>query len=193
MTEQPKASTETVDTAPAEGATGKAPTVEELIAERDKAVEDAAKYKALMRTEEGKRRDVLKELDTVKASNMTDAEKAIAEAETRGREAAKAEIEAERSQLKLAAAAAKAGVPDEVLDLVDPTKLFVDGEINMELLTSLANKPKRFEKSASDLGIGAQSNVAGQLTRADMRGMTRAEINKARKEGKFDALMQGRL
>jgi hypothetical protein len=127
---------------------------------------------------------------------MSEADKAVAEAEARGRQAALAEIEAERVQLKLAAAAAKAGVPDEVLAIVDPHKLLTEsGDINAEALAALAPPARKFTKSAAELGIGPQSSggTAGQLTRADLKRMSPAQIQKARSEGKLDALMLGQL
>lgn len=135
------------------------------------------------------------ELNQLKKANMTEAERAIEDAKAQARAEVAAEFEKERLQLKLEAAAASAGVPKEVLNLVDPSKLVVDGEVQMELLSSLAApKTPQFTKSASDLGIGAQTTSgAGQLTRADLARMTPAEINKAREEGKLNDLMQGRM
>ncbi|WP_026415395.1 hypothetical protein [Actinomadura oligospora] len=169
------------------------PSIEELLAERDAFRADAEKYKTLMRQEEGKRKSALKELDQLKRASMSEDERTIAEAVARGREAAAAEFEAERKALKLSKAAAEAGVDEEVLGLLDPTKVMRDGEVDVELLKRLAPGPApRFAATSTDLGIGAQSTSGGQLTRADLRRMTRDQINKARDEGRLDDVMRGK-
>ena len=163
------------------------------IAELEKAAE---KYKALMRKEEAAKKAHWQELQELKKAQLSETERAILEAEERGRQAALAEFENERRQMKLAAAAAKAGVPEEVLRIIDPAKVFDEaGEVDMDLLTALsgASKPK-FQKTATDLGIGAKSNGnAGQITREQLKQMSYAEINKARREGRLDALMRGQI
>lgn len=171
-------------------------TLEEAIAALEKAQQTADKYKGLMRKEEQAKKELWGELSELKKGQMSEAERAIAEAEERGREAARAELAKELRQSKLTAAAAQAGVPAEVLGLLDVEKLFTDsGEVNTELLTTLSgNRRPTFEKSAKDLGIGAQSNSnAGQLTRKDLAGKSPAEIMKLRQEGRLDALMKGQL
>ena len=165
----------------------------ERIAELEKAAE---KYKALMRKEEAAKKAHWERIQELERAQMSETERAIAEAEERGRQAAIAEFEAERKQMKLAAAAAKAGVPEEVLKVIDPAKVFTeDGEVDMDLLSALSSSGKpKFEKSASDLGIGAQSNKNnGQITREQLRHMSYAEINQARREGRLDALMRGQI
>ena len=135
------------------------------------------------------------ELNELRKANMTEAERAIEEAKAQGRAEAEAAFQAEKLNLQLAKAAAEVGVPEDVLNLVDPTKLVVNGEIQTELLSSLAApKGPQFTKSASDLGLGAQtSSGAGQLTQADLRRMSPKEINEAREAGKLNDLMSGRL
>lgn len=188
----PETTGEATDQQSAIDISGLPPEVQERIAELEGKVQ---KYKSLMRQEEAKKKELWNELQGLREANMSEAEKALAEAERRGREAAKAEYEAQIRQSKLQAAAAKAGVPEEVVGLLDPGKVFgEDGEPNLELLSSLSGAKRKFEKTASDLNIGARSNTnAGQLTLADLDRMTPAEVMQARKEGRLDALMRGQI
>jgi len=195
MSGQP--STENVNPAPvgeAEPATS-SESIEELKAKIAELENDVQKYKTLARKEEQKKKENWERIQELERAQMSETERAILEAEERGRQAAMAEYEAKLREQKLATAAAKAGVPEEVIGLLDPSKVFDDeGEPNLDLLTSLAGKKRKFEKSASDLGIGSQTTKnAGQLTRADLQRMTWAEIQQARKEGKLDALMRGEI
>lgn len=167
---------------------GKSP--EQVKAELDK-------WKHFSRQNEDKFKEVNSELEKIRQANLSDAERAIEEAKAAGRAEAESQFEAERLQLKLAKAAADAGVPDEVLNLVDPSKLVVNGEVQTELLSSLAQPQKpQFTKSASELGLGAQTNpAAGQWTREQL-ARAKAEgdwsaINQARKEGKLNDVMTG--
>ncbi|MEU9871112.1 hypothetical protein AB0C87_24995 [Actinomadura sp. NPDC048021] len=189
-TEQTQVETEPVTEEP------KGPqTLEEALAQIAELESKAEKYKSLARKEEEKKKENWDKLQELEKANLSETELAIREAEERGRTAAMAEYENQLKHTKLAAAAAKAGVPDEVLGLLDPSKVFTpEGEPNLDLLTSLSGKQRKFEKSAADLNIGAQSNAnAGQLTRKDLTGMTAAQIMKAREEGRLDALMKGQL
>lgn len=131
------------------------------------------------------------ELNQLKQANMTDAEKAIEAAKQAGR----AESGDEITKLRLENAAIKAGVPDHLLKVLDVSKLVVDGEIQTDLLSSLAEpKAPQFTKTASDLNLGAQSSSsAGQWTREQLARATPNEINKAREEGKLNDLMSGRI
>ncbi|WP_433332540.1 hypothetical protein [Spirillospora sp. CA-294931] len=172
-----------------------APKVDDLQARIAELENDRDKYRSLMRKEEEQKKAHWDKLQEIERANLSETEKAILEAEERGKNAAKAEFESQLQQSKLQAAAAKAGVPEEVLGLLDPSKVFTeDGEPNLELLGSLSGSKRKFEKSASDLKIGAQSNSnAGQLTRADLQRMSPPEIMRAKDEGRLDALMRGQL
>jgi hypothetical protein len=195
MSEQP--STENVNPAPvgeAEPATGPE-SIEELRAKIAELENDVQKYKTLARKEEQKKKENWERLKELEKAQMSETERAILEAEERGRQAAMAEYEAKLREQKLATAAARAGISDEVIGLLDPAKLFTDdGEPDLDLLASLSGQRRRFSTSASDLGIGSQTNAnAGQLTRADLQRMSPAEIQKARQEGRLDALMRGQI
>ncbi|TDB90916.1 hypothetical protein E1264_03565 [Actinomadura sp. KC216] len=180
---------------PADDAPKGPQSLEEALAEIAELKNDREKYKSLMRKEEGEKKDLWKKVQDYETANLSETERAVREAEQRGREAGKAESDAEVKSLKLKAAAATAGVPEEVLGLLDPNKVFTpEGEPNLELLSSLSGGKRKFEKTAADLNIGAQSNSnAGQLSYADLERMTPAQINKAREEGRLDALMRGQL
>lgn len=165
----------------------------------DALQKEVEKWKHFSRQNEDKYKEASSKLDELQKASMTDAEKAIEDAKAAGRAEAQAAFETERLQLKLAKAAAEAGVPDSVLALVDPNKLVVNGEIQTELLSSLAPaKGPQFTKTASDLGLGAQSSSSAgqwtrdQLARANAAG-DYAAINKAREEGKLNDLMSGRI
>lgn len=170
-------------------------SIDEAIAKIAELEKDVTKFKTLARKEEDAKKKNWDELQALKTANMSETDKAIHEAEQRGRAAAMAEYDSQIKRTKLEAAATSAGVPSEVLDLLDPSKLFTDtGDPNVELLSSLAGKQRRFDTTATDLNIGAQSNGnAGQLTHADLKGMSPQEIMQARKDGRLNALMQGRI
>jgi hypothetical protein len=178
---------------PAEEAPKGPATLEEAMAKIAELENDVDKYRSFARKEEDQKKKHWDELQALKTANMSETEKAIHEAEQRGRDAAMAEYDAQLKQSKLQAAAAKAGVPEEVLGLLDPAKVFTDsGDPNLELLSSLTGNKRKFEKSAADLNIGAQSNAnAGQLTLNEVRRMSPAQVMEARKNGRLDALMRG--
>lgn len=153
---------------------------------------EAEKWKSFSRQNEDKYKKAAAELEELRKANLTDAEKAIEDAKAAGRAEAEAAFQSEKLNYQLKAAAAEHGISEDVLNLVDPSKLIVNGEVQADLLKSLA-APK-FQKSASDLGLGARSsNGAGQISREDLARMSPAEINKAREEGKLNDLMSGRM
>jgi hypothetical protein len=195
--EQPTnpANTGEANNQPADEAPKGPQSLEEAMAQIAELENDRDKYKSLMRQEETKKKELWDKVQEYETANLSETEKAIREAEQRGREAAMAEVDTQLKQSKLQAAAAKAGVPEEVLGLLDPAKVFTEtGEPNLDLLSSLTGGKRKFEKSAADLNIGAQSNSnAGQLTQADLQNMTPAQVVKARAEGRLDALMRGQI
>jgi hypothetical protein len=196
MSEQPtEPTTQAGEVEPATEAKQEVLTPEQYQAKLAELENDVQKYKSLARKEEAAKKDNWEKLQQLERANLSETEKALLEAEERGRTAAMAEYESQIKQTKLEAAAAKAGVPEEVLGLLDPNKVFTDdGEPNLDLLSSLSNTKPKFQKTASDLGIGAQSNGNGnQLSRKDLAQMSPAQIMKAREEGRLDALMKGQI
>ncbi|MFF1908629.1 hypothetical protein [Kitasatospora sp. NPDC058218] len=80
---------------------------------------EAEKWKALSRQNEQRWKTASKELDDLKAANMTDQEKALADARAEGRQSALSEVGTSLVQAEIRAQAAAAGVtvPTEYLDL----------------------------------------------------------------------------
>ena len=127
---------------------------------------------------------------------MSEAEKAVAEAERRGRTAALSEV----SQ-RLAAAEIRAALTGVV---ADPTVIIEDlnlsryvneaGEVDAAAITALrdkfaafAAKPATTPPGAADAGARGQS--PGQLTREDIKGMTPEQIVEAKSKGQFNDLL----
>ncbi|MER5643942.1 hypothetical protein [Streptosporangium sp. NPDC002524] len=161
---------------------------------------EAEKWQHFSRLHEGNWKKVSAEADSLRKAQMTDSEKAIAEAEGRGRKAALESIATERAQLKLETAAAKAGVDiTPVLEVLDVSKFINEGEVNNDAIGDFVTqfsaqfaKPKE-PKFPQGLGIGPQSSQTkpGQLTRADLGRMSAAEIVEADAKGLFDDIKNG--
>lgn len=173
---------------------------------------EVAKWKSLARKheEQAKRNaKAARELEQLKRSQMDEHEKAIAEAEERGRRAARLEV-AER----LAAAEIRAelkGVVDDPAAIVEDLNVrkYVtdDGEVDSDAVAQLREKFARLAKSSSDGGnsdgSGAGTGRGGpdlrqgvrggnrpaQLTRDDLKNMTPDEIAKAKSEGRLNDLL----
>ncbi|MFI6319744.1 hypothetical protein ACIBG8_19575 [Nonomuraea sp. NPDC050556] len=161
---------------------------------------EAEKWKTHARKHETNWKRATSELDEARKASLSDADKALVEAEERGRKAAQGSIATERAQLKLEAAAAKAGVDLSVVsDLLDVSKFLTNDEVNVDAIGDFvsqlsaqftAPKGPRFPQG---LGIGPQSSAGkpGQLTRADLSRMSAAEIAEADDKGLFDDLKNG--
>jgi hypothetical protein len=128
---------------------------------------DTTDWKALARQWEKRakeNKDAAGELATLKASQMSDQEKAVAEAEARGRTAAGLEHGKELAASRFEAAAAKAGVNlGDATDLID-TARFVDkdGKVDNDAITAAVKKlaklaPKGAGRSGGDMGGGSGS------------------------------------
>lgn len=161
---------------------------------------EAEKWKTLSRKHEKNWQKLTGEVEDLRKAQMTDAEKAIAEAEGRGRQAALESIAAERAQLKLETAAAKAGVDiAPVLGVIDVSKFVTDGDVNADAIGDFVSQlsaqfaQPNEPKFPQGLGIGPQASQSkpGQLTRADMARMTPQEIAEADDKGLFDDLKAG--
>lgn len=167
------------------------PSLEELIAERDK-------WKSLSRQNEDRWKEASKERDDLKAASMTDAEKALEQAKQEARNSAIAEVGTRLVESELRTAAVTAGVQLPSFEFLN-TAQFVgdDGLPNADRIKTFVEslpKPATGPEYSQDLGLGRQgSAVAGQLSRADLANMTPAEIVKARSEGRLDALMRGEI
>lgn len=102
------------------------------------------------------------ERDALKAASMSEQEKAVAEAEAKGRTAAATEYGTELAQARLEAAAATAGVDlTEIADLIDLGKFIgedgkVDGKAIKTAVTKLAKlAPKGAGRSGADISGGS--------------------------------------
>ncbi|MDX3712740.1 hypothetical protein PV733_28135 [Streptomyces europaeiscabiei] len=109
-------------------------------------------------------RDAAEELAALKATQMSDQEKAVAEAEKRGRTAAAIEHGKELAAARFEAAATRAGVDlGEAAELID-TARFVDkeGKVDADTITAAVKKlsklaPKGAGRSGGDMGGGGGS------------------------------------
>jgi hypothetical protein len=164
--------------------------VDALIADRDK-------WKSFARTHEDKWKAAAKDLADLRNANLPDSEKAIAEAEARGRQAALAEVSGTLAEAELRTQAALAGaeIPDAVSQYLDVARFTgPDGTPDTAAIaTFVASLTPKGPKFAQNVGIGPQGTGAGisQLTREDLARMTPGQINMARDEGRLDSLLYG--
>lgn len=146
---------------------------------------EVAKWKELSRKNESRasaNAEAAKELAALKAANQTDNEKAIAEAEQRGRSAATAEV-----AQKLAAAEVRAAltgvVPDPaaiVEDLNLAKYVTETGDVNQEAVTALRTKyasmvpvkPPTPDLKQGDQGGGVKKDLDAQIAEATAAGKT---------------------
>jgi hypothetical protein len=166
------------------------PTLETLQAEIDK-------WKSLSRTNEQRWKDASAERDQFKQASMSDAEKALEAARAEGRTAALSEVGTRLAEAELRALAASAGVDLPPADFLRMDRFVSDGQVNADALSEFVSSlPKRESSPAfrQDIGLGRQGSPgANQLSRADLSNMTPAEINKARQDGRLDALLRGEV
>jgi hypothetical protein len=181
------ASTDTTST----GTPPETPDVAALQAEVDK-------WKALSRKNEDRFKATSAELDQFRQESMSDADKAIEAAKAEGRNAALAEVGTRIADAELRAQAAAAGVELPSAEFLNMSRFIgSDGSVDSDAVTAFVSslpKPAAGPAFRQDIGLGRQGGQApGQLTRDDLSRMTPSEINAARKEGKFDALLRGEL
>ncbi|MFJ9771811.1 hypothetical protein ACIRVF_11255 [Kitasatospora sp. NPDC101157] len=167
------------------------PTIESLQAQVEK-------WKALSRTNEKRWNDASSELETLRQSQMSDADKALESARTEARNAAFAEVGTRLADAELRAQAAKAGVELPAAEFLNLSKfLGEDGSVNAGLVSNFVSslpKPVSEPEFAQGLGLGRQGGSGPvQFTRDDLSRMSPKEINAARKAGQLDALMRGEI
>jgi len=164
-----------------------------------KANAEAEKWKALARKHESQAKanaTKAKEFDQLKASQMSETEKAVEEAKQAGR----AEAMAETGKVLAAAEirVALTGVvsdPAEIVEDLDLSKYLTDtGEVDTEKVEKLRRKYEAMAKpvkgSGPDLKQGNRGGDApAQLTRADMAAMTPEQIVKARQDGRLNEVL----
>jgi hypothetical protein len=184
--------------APAPPAPEPAPTgtVEEQLA---KAEAEAEKWKSLSRKHEGQAKSnasAAKELEDLKAAQMTDTDKAVAEAEARGRQAATVE-----TGQRLVAAEIKAAltgiVPDPaaIIEDLNLAKYVTDtGDVDEAAIKTLAEKYGSLagKPPAADLGQGNRgptNNGVQQLTRDQLGSLTPDQIVEAKAKGQLNDIL----
>lgn len=160
--------------------------------------EDVAKWKALARKHEAESKKARAETDKLRKAGQTDSERAISEAEARGRQAATADV-----AQRLAGAEIKAAltgvVPDPaaiVEDLNLAKYIGDDGEVNSEAVAELRKKFEALSKGSKGgnvlrQGQTGQATDKGQLTQAELSKMTPAQIVQARRDGRLAGLQSG--
>lgn len=159
---------------------------------------EAEKWKSLARKHEDaskKNSSAQKELEKLKAEGMSEQEKAVAEAEARGRQAALA-VAAE----KLAGAEIKAALtgvvknPAEIVGDLNLAKYVTDtGDVDAEAVAALRARflEQLPAKDPADLKQGNRGGSGpSQLTRAELAKMTPEQIDQAHREGRLNE-MQG--
>lgn len=161
--------------------------VAELIAERDK-------WKHFSKQHENNWKKASGELDALKASTQTDAEKAIEAAKAEARAAALGEVGVRLATAELEKRAAKAGVTLPDSSFINMNALMNDGEPNGDAIDQfLGTLPKSgndgFPQEVLNNAGNREGNKPRQLTQSDLHGMSNEEINKARMAGQLNDLL----
>lgn len=139
--------------------------------------------------------EAAKELEALRAERMTDNEKAIAEAEKRGREAAAATFTGQLAEAKLrAAAAGKIADVDAFIELVDLGKFVKSDGVDEEAIAAAVERftkvaPAQPQPKFGKVEMGPQGNRPRQLTDSDLARMTPEEIVEARRKGQLDEVL----
>lgn len=156
------------------------------------------KWKALSRKNEDRFKATSTELEQVRQASLTDAEKALEAAKAEGRNSALAEVGLQIADAELRAKAATAGVELPSAEFLNMSR-FVgsDGSVDSAAVAAFVSslpQPAAGPAFRQDIGLGRQGSPgANQLSRADLSNMTPAEINKARQDGRLDALLRGEI
>jgi hypothetical protein len=163
---------------------------------------EADRWRHHSRTNEGKLKAALKELDEIRQSQMSDQEKALEAARAEGRNSAVAEFGKDLTFAQITAEAAKAGValPEGVTGFIDTSRLVGDdGRPNSDAISAFVNSFAAYQApkapaypSASQLGLGPQGGSGPvQYTRDDLKRLSPAQINEAHEKGHLEALLNG--
>jgi hypothetical protein len=128
---------------------------------------------------------------------MSDAEKQIESAKAEGRKTALAEIgnDLVKAELRVQAALKGVTLDDDFAEVLNLTKLAdSNGKPNLtsieKVIANLA--PSQSNKFNQNLGIGQNpGSGAKQLTQKDLQNMSYTEVNKARRDGQLNNLMNG--
>lgn len=141
-------------------------TPEELIAE---LTADRDKWKALSKKNEKNYEDASKERDDLKASQMTDAERAIEAARAEGRNSALSEVGTDLVTAEMALQAATAGVTLPAAEFLDYSKfLGDDGRPNKEKVKTFVDSLPKAKADFPNLqGAGKQTGGTPNITTMD--------------------------
>ncbi|NUK07470.1 hypothetical protein HRW18_05460 [Streptomyces lunaelactis] len=150
--------------------------------------DDGTDWKAMARKHEKRAKDNLAELEKLRAANMSEQEKAVAEAEKKGRTAAAADYGTKLASAEFRAACAAAQIDlGEAAEFIDVSR-FVgdDGEVNVTAIKSAVTKfsklaPKGAGRSGGDLGGGGSGDQAHSLDK---------QIAQAKADGNWRLAMQ---
>lgn len=156
---------------------------------------EAEKWKSLSRKHESSANQQAKQLEELRTAQMTETEKAIADAEQRGRESALASMRVEIAETKLrAAATGKVADIEALMELVDVNRFVTADGVDdnaiaaaVEKFTKVAPAPTAPKFGAVEMG--QQGNRPRQLTRDDIRTMNPDQIEDARIKGQLDTLL----
>lgn len=157
---------------------------------------EAEKWKALARKHENANASSLKELEQLRTAQMTESEKAIAEAEKRGRDSALAAMRIEVAEARLrAAAAGKVADVDALVDFVDLGKFVTDDGVDSSAIEAAVERftkvlpPAQQPPKFASVEMGPQGDRPRQLTREEIRSMSPQQIEDARTKGQLDTLL----
>lgn len=153
---------------------------------------EAAKWKANSRKNESNYKKLQKE-------QMTDADKALADAEAKGEEKARTEYAKLLVAAELKAALADVVSQDDISDILSDVReenyLTDDGTIDTDKVSAFRKRyQKLMPKGKNDPGVthgprGKKTTGPEQLTRADLAGMSTDEVVKAKEAGKLNDIL----
>ncbi|UBU12909.1 hypothetical protein [Nonomuraea gerenzanensis] len=162
---------------------------------------EVEKWRSLARKHENNWQKATTKLSELESANLSEAEKAVELAREDGRRQGRAEAGVSVAHAELKAYAASNGVtlPASVTDFLDATRFVADdGSADMAAIAAFIDPFKTAQPKQptypQNIGVGPQGGNQGgpaQLTREELARLTPAEINKARAEGRLNALMLG--
>lgn len=155
-------------------------------------------WKAAARKHEKEAKATKAELDKLRKAAMSDQEKAVAEAEERGRKEATTEAATLLASARIEAALT--GVVPDPADVVEELNLAryitEDGKVDSEAVAKLREKYVALAAPSGKPAIpgvpaGARTDAGvRQLTREEIKSMTPEQISEARSKGQFADLMK---
>lgn len=157
---------------------------------------DESRWKVHARKHESENERLKKELATMKAAQMTESEKAIADAEERGRQAALTGVRTELAEARLrVAAAGKVSDVDALVELVDVNRFITDEGIDSSAIEAAVDRfvkalPAPTPPKYGSVELGPQGDRPRQLTQDDLKSMSPEQINQARRKGQLDHMLR---